>query len=437
MQPDNCSHEHAAYSCFSCDDNSEKDTSISQHTPMIHQASSSLNPKNYSSTSTKLEALNDICQVDGNATITSVSELDSSIESDSSIPQTNDQFSSLPIIYSANARSIFPKFKDLTQKLQNHRIDIVQISETWQDLKKTDHNEKINLLENKLGFFWYSYARPKYKDDGSITGGGGSAILVNSRNWLSQPLQDILVPQGLELVWVKVAPRFKSILKILIICGIYSKPNSRKKTILSDHISMNYHLLKMKFPEAKFLFLGDFNCYKPDHILLLSPQLRQLVHYGTHGDKSLDLIITDMHTLYHPPLPNHYLLPDQPAEAAPSDHLGNLMIPRSIPGVVSSRVYRTLLVRPITESQIATLGRWIATESWSHLQAVPDVDSQLDHFTSSVFLMLNTVAPEKEVKIALDDPPWMNTRIKTIIRQRNREFDKNIKSEKYRKLLKK
>ena len=85
MQPDNCSHEHAAYSCFSCDDYSEKDTSISQHTTLIHEASSSLNPKNCSSTSTKLEALSDICQVDGNATITSVSELDSSIESDSRI----------------------------------------------------------------------------------------------------------------------------------------------------------------------------------------------------------------------------------------------------------------------------------------------------------------------------------------------------------------
>ena len=304
-------------------------------------------------------------------------------------------------------------------------------------MNKKDHNDKIDLLENKHGYLWYSYARPKYKDDGSLTGGGGSAILVNSRNWLSQQLHEILIPQGLEVVWVKVAPRFKSIMKILFICGIYSKPNSRKKTVLSDHISMNYHLLKMKFPDAKFLFLGDFNCYKPDHILLLSPQLRQLVHYGTHGEKPIDLIITDMHTLYHPPLPNHYLLPDHPAEAAPSDHLGNLMLPRSIQGVPSSRKYKTLTVRPFTQSQIDTLGRWIGTESWNYLQATPDVDSQLDQFTSSVFHMLNTVAPEKQVKIALDDPPWMNTRIKTIIRQRNREFDKNSKSEKYKKLLKK
>ena len=381
-----------------------------------------------------------IMQLDGNDTLTSSDEHDSSIHSDTSslsLPQLADQFSSLPTIYSANARSIFPKFNDLVEKLQNSRIDIAQISETWQDLKKREHNDKIDVLKNRYGYLWYSFARSKYKDDGSLTGGGGSAILINSRNWLSEHLADIIVPQGLEVVWVKVAPRTNSILKILIVCGIYSKPNSRKKTILSDHISMNYYLLKMKYPDAKFVFLGDFNCYKPDHILLLSPQLRQLVHYCTHGDKVLDLLITDMHTLYHPPVSSQYLLPDNPAQAAASDHLGNLLIPRSVPGVNSSRVYRTILVRPLTESQIAAIGRWIATEPWDHLHSFSDVDVQLESFTSSVFFMLNAVAPEKEVRIALDDPPWINTRIKSIIRQRNREFDKNNKSEKWRKLMKK
>ena len=219
------------------------------------------------------------------------------------------------------------------QRLQNHRLDLVQISETWQDGNKKEHNDKIDELNNKFGYNWFSYSRPKYKDDGSLTGGGGSAILVNSRKWLAQRLDELIVPQGLEIVWVKVVPRFQSILKILITCGIYSKPNSRKKSILSDHIASNFHLLKMKHPEARFLFMGDFNCYKPDNILLLSPQLRQLVHYPTLGGKVLDLIITDLHTLYHPPVSVPPLLPDQPADAAPSDHLGNLLIPRYVPGV--------------------------------------------------------------------------------------------------------
>ena len=310
------------------------------------------------------------------------------------------------------------------EKLQNSRVDLAQISETWQDVRKDDHNEKIDKLENQYGYKWYSFARPKYRDNGSLTGGGGSAILVNSRNWLSNQLDDILVPQGLEIVWVKVAPKSKCDLKVLIVCGLYSKPNSHKKTVLSDHIAMNFHLLKMKYPEAKFVFLGDFNCYKPDHILHLSPQLRQLVHYSTHGDKTLDLLVTDMHTLYHPPVPCHPLLPDHPTLAAPSDHVGNLLIPRSVPGVAASRAYRTLTVRPFSSSQISALGRWISLETWEHVQTASDVDSQLDNLTSSIFIMLDAVAPVKEVRIALDDPPWMSTRIKTSIRQRNREFDK-------------
>ena len=246
---------------------------------------------------------------------------------------------------------------------------------------------------------------------------------------------DILVPQGLELVWVKVSPLTQSPLKTLIICSIYSKPKSRKKTLLTDHISMTYYLLKTKYNDAKFLFLGDFNCYKPDNILLLSPQLRQIVHYNTYADKTIDLIITDMHTLYHPPVPCHQLLPDDPVAAAPSDHLGNLLLPRTFSGVTSSRKYKTITVRPLTDSQIAAIGRWIAVEKWDFIDAIADVDEQLETFTTSTFYFLDTVAPLKEVRIAMDDPPWMNTRIKNIIRKRNREYDDHHKSEKWRKLL--
>ena len=192
-------------------------------------------------------------QLDGNATLDSDNESSFDSVSDLSLPQTSDQYSSIPKIYSANARSVFPKFQDLVSKLLNSRIDIAQISETWQDVNKNEHNQKIDTLENQHGFKWFSYARQKYRDNGDMT--GGSAILVNSRNWIPHHLQDSTVPQGLEVVWVKVAPKTKCDLKLLIICGIYSKPNSHKKTILSDHISMTYYLLKMKHPSVKFLFL--------------------------------------------------------------------------------------------------------------------------------------------------------------------------------------
>ena len=137
-----------------------------------------------------------------------------------------------------------------------------------------------------------------------------------------------------------------------------------------------------------------------------------------------------MHTWYHPPLAVDALLPDQPADAAASDHLGNILIPRSVPGISSSSLFRKMNVRPLSSSQIEALGRWIGEEKCDALRNTSDVDSQLELFTTTVFTMLNAVAPEKEIKISLDDPPWMNTRIKTIVRQRSHEYDKNTKSDK-------
>ena len=144
-----------------------------------------------------------------------------------------------------------------------------------------------------------------------------------------------------------------------------------------------------------------------------------------------------MHQWYHPPVPSEPLLKDHPGEAAPSDHLGNLLIPRTVSGIHATRLYRKIIVRPLSSSQIDVLGHWISLEQWDELGTSSDVDKQLQLFTEKVFTMLDAIAPEKEIKISLDDPPWMNTRIKAIIRQRNREFDKNSKSEKWRKLMKK
>ena len=42
---------------------------------------------------------------------------------------------------------------------------------------------------------------------------------------------------------------------------------------------------------------------------------------------------------------------------------------------------------------------------------------------------------KKTIKISCDDPPWMHARLKILIRKRNREFEKNRKSEKWRKLM--
>ena len=261
-----------------------------------------------------------ICQLDGNGTVSESDDEHSSMDilsdsdnsSDETVVQPNEAFDSLPRILATNARSVFPKFKDLTEHLENHRIDIGHISESWEDINSKDHKEKKDVLENRSGFYWFSYARPKYKEDKTKGGGGGSAVLVNKRHYNACIIEEITVPKNVELVWVKIIPKYKCDFKIFIVCGLYSKPNSKTKTITNDHIAENYHYLKAKYSSIKFYFLGDYNDLRPDAILQQSPQLRQLVHYPTCGRSSIDFIITDAHNRYHPPFPLPPLQPSNP-----------------------------------------------------------------------------------------------------------------------------
>lgn len=340
----------------------------------------------------------------------------------------------MPRILATNARSIFPKYVDLIEHLQMHRIDFAQISETWQDTSYKDHNDKISELENKYGYKWLGCSRPKYKEDNSRGGGGGSAVLVNMRHFNADFIEGISVPKKLELVWVKIVPKFKCPFKVFIMCGIYSKPNSKTKTIMNDHIAENFHFLKSKFSSVKFFLLGDFNDFKPDIILKLSPQLRQLVHYGTYGNKILDLIITDCHTQYHPPFSIPPLKPDNPLLAKESDHVINLLLPKTDLNVSSRRTYRKITVRPITDSQLNAIGKLLTNHDWNLVKNALTPDKKVEMFRNTLSIIIDEIAPTKEIKISCDNPPWMNTRLKILIRKRNREFDKNKKSTKWKNL---
>ena len=54
------------------------------------------------------------------------------------------------------------------------------------------------MLENKHGFKWFSFARPKYKEDHTKGGGGGTATLVNMRHFNADKIEEIVVPKILN-----------------------------------------------------------------------------------------------------------------------------------------------------------------------------------------------------------------------------------------------
>ena len=98
-------------------------------------------------------------------------------------------------------------------------------------------------------------------------------------------------------------------------------------------------------------------------------------------------------------------------------------------------MYKTITVRPITDSQLNAIGKLLTTQDWSHVKNVIKTDDKVEMLRDTLDIIINEIAPIKKVKISCDDPPWMNSRLKILIRKRNREFDKNGKSEKWRNLM--
>ena len=116
----------------------------------------------------------------------------------------------------------------------------------------------------------------------------------------------VSIPYGVEITWALLTPKQispTSIIKRIVVASIYSKPDSRKKTLLLDHIAETYHLLSSKYQDGlHFILAGDTNDLKLDPILNLSPNLKQVVTCPTRKDKILDPIITTLAKFYQTPM---------------------------------------------------------------------------------------------------------------------------------------
>ena len=120
--------------------------------------------------------------------------------------------------------------------------------------------------------------------------------------------------------------RTSSVQKI-IVGSIYSKPNSRAKSKLLDHIAEVYTHMSTKHQQGlHWIICGDTNDLKIDSILHLSKTMRQVVNKPTRIDpvhnteKVLDKIMTTLSTMYQEPqaLPPLDMDPDK--DGKPSDH---------------------------------------------------------------------------------------------------------------------
>ena len=330
-----------------------------------------------------------------------------------------------------NQRSIYNKVEEFNAFVEEEEIDCVFMSESWERPEKP-LDQIINLPDHIV------ISNPHQRKGV----GGRPALIINKSKYNVRNLTQSLIeiPWGVEATWAILSPKnisSDSTIQKIAVCSLYSKPDSRKKSLLLDHINQAFNIISSKFGKGlHFIFAGDTNDLKLDNILNLSHNMRQLVSGITrlNPPAMLDPIISTMGSFYQQPVCLPPLDPDPDSNGSPSDHLIVVMRPLSALNNKPARTLREVKVRPLPASSLSQFGDWIKKQDWAEVLNSNSVDTKAETLHSLVLEKLNEFCPEKTRRIASDDQPFFSDQLKRLHRKKRREFNKNRRSAKYMKL---
>ena len=332
-----------------------------------------------------------------------------------------------------NPRSVYNKADEFHTFVKEEALDLIFLSESW-ERENLPLDEIINLEDHTV-----------VSNVHQRTGmGGRPAIIANKRKFHIQNLTNtvIQIPWGVEAVWCILTPKnisHDSKIQKIACCALYSKPNSKKKSLLLDHISDAFNILSTKYTRGlHFILAGDSNDLNLDPILSLSPSLRQTVQNWTRLDPPamLDPIMMTLSHLYQEPVCLDPLDADPDKNGKPADHLIVVSKPINILENKCSRQTRTIKVRPFPESGFLKFKEWLIDESWETVYKAESAHQKAKLFQNLLVQKMDEFFPEKIKKIQSDDQPWICHKLKQLDRKRKRIFRQERRSIKWRKLNK-
>ena len=164
--------------------------------------------------------------------------------------------SSLPLVAVLNARSIYNKADNFKNLMNELRIEVGIVSESWE-------REELSLekLLNMHNYNFHSYKREKVK--AKKQPGGSCAIIYKETRFRATKLY-VPVPKGVEACWLLLKPISKSDrIENIAIASIYVSPTSVYKTASINHIIDTIHLLRAQYDnKINYLIGGDVNRLK-------------------------------------------------------------------------------------------------------------------------------------------------------------------------------
>ena len=334
----------------------------------------------------------------------------------------------LPKVLNLNPRSIYDKVNEFITFVDEEEIDLVCMSESWEKENQT--------LENLIRIDDFKVISNVHQRKGK---GGRPAIIVNSNKYCVENLTQtvISIPWEVEVVWAVITPKnvnTASKIQKIVVGSVYCKPDSRKKSLLLDHIAQVYSQMNIKYKKGLYwIICGDTNDLKLDAILHLNSNFKQVVQNPTrlNPPKILDPIITSLADYYQLPECLAPLDSDPDRNGKPSDHLMVVMPPISVINNKPARTKRSFTFRPYNDVRLQQMQIWIDKEDWTEVSCENSSHKKMEVLQSLIVSKYYEFFPESTKTIASDDQPFYTSKLDKLRRRKSREYHKHRKSSKW------
>ena len=328
-----------------------------------------------------------------------------------------------------NARSVFANNDDsklgqiLTQS-RDYNWDVIGVTETW--LKPTDPNHLLNLD----GFM------PPERCDRLTKRGGG--VMIYCSTSVSYIRRHDLENLNTESVWVEIHCSSNK----TVLCGVfYRAPNQsaeERDAFLTDFESSVTAALSSEADSV--IISGDFNdrCVEWNadhshselrnrlrdisHLLGLCQIINEPTHVNNEGrpDHLLDLLFTNT-----PDIAN------KPEVLSPLLNCDHCVVSCSFQFIVPKCVGHKRYIWNFNKGDFHGLNTSLACIPWDNiLQRSSTVDAQARAFTDTLFDAAKLYIPFHEITVKPTDKPWITSKLKQMIRCRNRSFKRYLNTKK-------
>ena len=199
---------------------------------------------------------------------------------------------------------------------------------------------------------------------------------------------------------------------------MYVSPSSVYKTKSIDHIIETIHVLRSQHgSELRFLIGGDLNRININKILNSYGALNQIITVPTRNSETLEKIITDLQSFFHPPTSHMPIEVDEDMDGENSDHNVVVLTPVNVPSDAPKRTKRIIRTRPLPESKIKEFHKFLTVHKWSEVLEFDDVDDKTVNFHKTLAFSMDFYFPEKRIQVSSLDKGWMSPELKQLHRK--------------------